>query len=179
MRAEALAGRRAELAAELERRRAALGALADERPPTGDAGDDPVAPGLERIGSALAGGAARPSSAPAAAESANERATEVARVREAAERAASAARRVEELLGRRRQDSLESRIVGASELLERLDALLEATAEARDAVGEHAAALERRMLDERDSRRRDGAAPRLLAGGGRAAGEAARHRATR
>ena len=64
VRGEALAGRRAELAAELERRRAALGALADERPPTGDAGDDPVA---LRAGADLLGARrrrARPSSAP-------------------------------------------------------------------------------------------------------------------
>jgi chromosome segregation protein len=75
----------------------------------------------------------------------------VARVREKAERAAGSARRVEELLGRRRQDSLESRISAATELLERLDAVLEVTAEARDAVGERAAALERRMLDAQDT----------------------------
>jgi chromosome segregation ATPase len=150
VRGEALAGRRAELAADLERRRAALGALADEPGPTGGAGDDPVASGLERISSALevAGNALERARA---MESANERATEVARVREASERAASAARRVEELLGRRRQDSLESRISAVAELLERLNVLLEATAEARDAVGEYAAALERRMLDERDT----------------------------
>jgi chromosome segregation ATPase len=150
VRGEALAGRRAELAADLERRRAALGALADEPRPTGGAGGDPVASGLERISSALevAGNALERARA---MESANERATEVARVREASERAASAARRVEELLGRRRQDSLESRISAVTELLERLNELLEATAEARDAVGEHATALERRMLDERDT----------------------------
>jgi chromosome segregation ATPase len=150
VRGEALAGRRAELAAERERRRAALGALADEPPPTGDAGRDPVASGLERISSALQA-ASEAMERARAVESANERATEVARVREASERAASAARRVEGLLGRRRQDSLESRISAVSELLGRLDELLEVTAEARDAVGEHATALERRMLDERDT----------------------------
>ena len=150
VRGEALAGRRAELAAELERRRAALGALADEFPPTGGAGGDPVASGLERISSALQA-ASEAIERARAVESANERATEVARVREASERAASAARRVEGLLGRRRQDSLESRISALSELLGRLDELLEVTAEARDAVGEHATALERRMLDERDT----------------------------
>ena len=64
VRGEALAGRRAELAAELERRRAALGALADECPPTGGAGDDPVASGLERISSALAGGERGPRARP-------------------------------------------------------------------------------------------------------------------
>ena len=39
----------------------------------------------------------------------------------------------------------------ATGLLERLDALLEATAEARAAVGERAAGLERRMLDQHDT----------------------------
>ncbi|OLE35184.1 MAG: hypothetical protein AUG48_11345 [Actinobacteria bacterium 13_1_20CM_3_68_9] len=151
VRGEALAGRRAELAAELERRRAALGALADD-PPTGrgEAGDDPVASGLERISSALEAAGEALERARAVA-SANARATEVARVREASERAASGARRVEELLGKRRQDSLESRISAVSALLQRLDVLMAGTAEARDAVGERAAALERRMLDERDT----------------------------
>jgi chromosome segregation ATPase len=150
VRGEALAGRRAELAAELERRRAAHGAQADESPPAGDAGRDPVASGLERISSALQA-ASEAMERARAVESANERATEVARVREASERAAGAARRVEGLLGRRRQDSLESRISAVSELLGRLDELLEVTAEARNAVGEHATALERRMLDERET----------------------------
>jgi chromosome segregation ATPase len=151
VRGEALSGRRAELAAELGRRRAALGALADEPPATGgDRDEDPVASGLERISSALEAAGEALERARAAA-SANERATEVARVREKAERAAGSARRVEELLGRRRQDSLESRISAATELLERLDAVLEVTAEARDAVGDRAAALERRMLDAQDT----------------------------
>ena len=79
------------------------------------------------------------------------RATEVAGIREASERAAQSARRVEELLGQSRQDSLESRVRAATGLLERLDELLEATAEARAAVGERAAELERRMLSQHDT----------------------------
>jgi chromosome segregation ATPase len=150
VRGEALSGRRAELAAELQRRRAALGALADELPPTGEADSDPVGSGLERISSALEGAGEALKRARAAA-STNERARQVARVREKSERAAGSARRVEELLGRRRQDSLETHISAATELLERLDAVLEVAAEARDAVGERAAALERRMLDEHDT----------------------------
>jgi len=151
VRSEALSLRRAELAGELERRRAALGALADEVPASGsEAGDDPVGSGLGRISSALetAGEALERARA---ADSGSVRATEVARVREASERAARGARRVEELLGRRRQDSLESHISAATRLLEQLDALLEATAEARAAVGERAAALETRMLDQHDA----------------------------
>ena len=86
-----------------------------------------------------------------AAASDADRATEVARVRDAAERAASGARRVEGLLGKRRQGSLEGRIVAATAVLGRIDVLLEAAAEARDAVGERAAALERRMLAQGDA----------------------------
>ena len=97
------------------------------------------------------GGGRRPWSGPGRRTAASVRATEVARVREASERAAHGARRVEELLGQRRQDSLESRVRAATGLLERLDALLEATAEARAAVGERAAGLERRMLDQHDT----------------------------
>jgi chromosome segregation ATPase len=151
VRAEALSLRRGELTEELERHRAALGALADEAPARGEgAGDDPVGAGLERISSALetAGHALERARA---ADSVSARAPEVARIREASERAAHGARRVEELLGQRRQDSLESRVQAATGLLERLDGLLEATAEARTAVGERAAGLERRMLDQHDA----------------------------
>ena len=73
----------------------------------------------------------------------------MARIREAAERAAGGARRVEALLGQRRQGSLEDRIGTATELLGRLDALLAAAIAARDAVGERSAELERRMLADR------------------------------
>ena len=59
-------------------------------------------------------------------------------------------RRVEELLGSRRQDSLEDRIGTATELLGRLERLLAAAIGARDAVGERSAELERRMLVEAD-----------------------------
>jgi chromosome segregation ATPase len=152
VRAEALSARRAELCEELERRRAALGALADDARTTGDdqAGDDPVGSGLERISSALEAAAEALERARAAA-STNDRASEVARVREASERAAGGARRIEELLGRRRQDSLESRVAAGTQLLARLDSVLEAVAEAREAVGERAATLERRMLDRQDA----------------------------
>ncbi|MEK6326074.1 MAG: AAA family ATPase [Actinomycetota bacterium] len=151
VRAEALSLRRGELVEELERHRAALGALADEAPAGGEGtDDDPVGSGLERISSALetAGQALERARA---ADSVSVRAPEVARVREASERAAHGARRVEELLGQRRQDSLESRVRAATGLLERLDGLLEATAEARAAVSERAAGLERRMLDQHDA----------------------------
>jgi chromosome segregation ATPase len=149
VRAEALAVRRGELAAELERERTALGALVEEAAQA-DEGGDPVGSGLQRIGAALDEAIEAHRSATAAASD-SDRANDVARVRDAAERAASGARRVEGLLGKRRQDSLEGRIVAATAVLERIDLLLEVAAAARDAVGERAAALERRMLAQGDA----------------------------
>jgi chromosome segregation ATPase len=149
VRAEALVVRRGELAAGLERERAALGALAEEAAQADD-GDDPVGAGLRRIGAALDEAIEAHRNADAAASDAD-RANEVARVRDAAERAASGARRVEGLLGKRRQGSLEGRIVAATAVLGRIDVLLEVAARARDAVGECAAAMERRMLAQGDA----------------------------
>jgi len=149
VRAEALVVRRGELAAELERERAALGALAEEAAQADD-GDDPVGAGLRRIGAALDEAIEAHRNADAAASDAD-RANEVARVRDAAERAASGARRVEGLLGKRRQGSLEGRIVAATAVLGRIDVLLDVAARARDAVGERAAAMERRMLAQGDA----------------------------
>src|SRR4051812_19730993 len=149
VRAEALAVRRAEIAAELDRERTALGALAEETGP-GDDADDPVGSGLRRIGAAL-DEATRAHRSATEAASESDRAGDVARVRDAAERAASTAGRVEGLLGKRRQGSLESRIVAAAAVLERIDELLEVAAAARDAVGERAASLEGRMLARGDA----------------------------
>ncbi len=149
VRVEALVVRRGELAAELERERAALGALAEEAAQADD-GDDPVGAGLRRIGAALDEAIEAHRNADAAASDAD-RANEVARVRDAAERAASGARRVEGLLGKRRQGSLEGRIVAATAVLGRIDVLLDVAARARDAVGERAAAMERRMLAQGDA----------------------------
>jgi chromosome segregation protein len=72
----------------------------------------------------------------------------VGRVREASERAAGTARRIEELLGSRLQDSIGGSLEAQAELLAAVDRLCEAAAAARDAVGERAAALERRMLGQ-------------------------------
>ena len=149
VRAEAISGRRAELAVELDRRRAGPGALSGSGAGEKEEGAGSVESGLDRVEGALeeAGGAlarARETS------SRRERAAEVARVRGASERAARAAQRVEGLLGPR-QDSLDPGIGAMAELVGRLDALLGATAEVRDAVGERAEALERRVLDERDA----------------------------
>jgi chromosome segregation protein len=150
VRAEALAVRRGEVAAELERRRAALGALAAEAAAQAQESGDPVAAGLDRIGAALTEATeAHRRAIDAGAD--GDRANEVARVRDAAERAAGGARRVEGLLGRRRQDSLEGSVEAAGAVLERLDTLLELAAAARDAVGERAQALEGRMLARGDA----------------------------
>ena len=128
VRAEALAGRRAELAAELERRRAALGALADELAADRRRGrrSGGRRARADRLGARRR--RARPSSAPAPRTSATERATEVARVREAVrargQRGAGASRTCS---AERRQDSLESRIAARdASCSARLDALLEA-----------------------------------------------------
>jgi chromosome segregation ATPase len=143
VRAEALAGRRGELARAVERRRAALGSLAGELT---ESVDDPVTTGIERIGEALAEAGKALDSARGADE--HERGAELARVREASDRAAQVARRLEDLLDSRRQGSLAGRLELQSALLAALEALCEAAADARDAAGERAAALERRTLGE-------------------------------
>jgi chromosome segregation ATPase len=151
VRAEALAARRRELADSLDRRRAALGSLAEELGAgSQSAGADPIESGLERIGEALGeAGLALGRARTASGESA--RAEEVAGIRGAADRAAQHARRVEGLLGQRRQDSLEQRIDADAALLAAVDQLCEAVAGARDAAGERAEALEGRMLGEGDA----------------------------
>src|SRR5206468_2163703 len=123
--------------ADVERERAALGALVDE---AAEPGDDPVASGLERIGSTLSDAAAALQRA-RDATGATERTTELARVRESAERAAAGARRVESLVGRGRQGSLEGRVTRATELLERL---------ARRLDREIAPAMEPLAVEERE-----------------------------
>ena len=149
VRGEALAARRGELLRAIERRRETLGTLAAEFAEATGArsGDDPVGVGLNRIGESL--DAAR-ESLEAAREAAGdgERAKEIGRVRAASEAATRMARRLEEMLGSRRQDSLAYRLEREGELLAALGALCEATADARDAAGERATLLERRMLGE-------------------------------
>ncbi len=147
VRAEALGSRRVELAGALERRRAALGALATELAETvgAGAGADPVAAGLERIATEL-GAAGEALEAARAGGSDADRGRALAGLRAAAERAGQVARRIEEMLGSRRQDSLADQLEGSAAILAALELLCEAAADARDAAGERAAALERRML---------------------------------
>jgi chromosome segregation ATPase len=147
VRAEALAARRTELAGALERRRAALGSLADELSQEAKRADDPIGAGLERIGEAL-GEAGLALGRARTASSVGARVGEVGRIREAADRAARGARRVEGLLGRSRQDSLERRIEDETAILRALEQLCEAVADVRDAAGERATASERAMLGE-------------------------------
>ncbi len=147
VRAEALAARRTELAAAVERRSATLGALAEELASATGAGDgdDPVAAGLERIGESLAkasealDGAREPGAA-------TKRAAALALVRESSEHAARMARRVEDMLGAGKQDSLATRIDREAAILAALAELCEAAADARDATGDRARELEGRMV---------------------------------
>src|SRR6266511_2271561 len=141
VRAESLGARQADLAAGLERRRAALGALAAEADDAGE--DDPIEVELGRIEQSL-GAATRALLRARAGE--GEIGEELGRVREGAERAARAASRAEGLLGRNRQDSLERRVAAEQEQLVPLRSIAEAVAQSRDAVGRRVAALEDRML---------------------------------
>ena len=150
-RADALAARREGMARELEHRQAALGQLAAELAAEAErAGGDPVDVGLDRAAEATATAADALGRARSSA-SESERATEVGRARDSLELATRTARRVEDLLGRRRQDSIERRIAVEGELLGQVAELCEAAASARDATGERAAALESRMLAESEA----------------------------
>ena len=145
-RAEALAARRGERhrpgpppgGARRARRGARNGRRRGRERRSVGVGLDRIAEALELAGAALA--EAR------GASSDGDRNAGVARVRAAAERAAQMARRVEDLLGSRRQDSLADRVERQATLLAALAGLCEAAAEARDAAGDRTAALERRML---------------------------------
>jgi chromosome segregation protein len=144
VRAEALARRRAELAADLEARRAALGALADQ---VGPQTREPVDAMLEAIGESL-GNATNALAGARAAGTDEEKAAEIASVRAASQRAATAADRAQELLAERRQGSLEAPVTAAKRTLAEVDALIAAVAAARDATGERAASLEARTVGE-------------------------------
>jgi chromosome segregation protein len=135
--------------AEIEGRRTALGALVSEVSDEGDA-DDPLGAGLEAIGSALGDATKALERARGAAEG-TDPGPDVARIRDAAERAAGHAGRIEELLGKNRQGTLEERIAVETQALAGLDGLIDAAGGARDAVGERTEALEREMLADGDS----------------------------
>jgi chromosome segregation protein len=140
-RSEALAARRAALGADLERRRSALGALAERAGEDGEA----ITAGLGALGESVAAAAAALAAANEAGDDAG-RAEAVAAIRAASERSARTARRLEELLASRLQGSLEGSLEAAEAALAELDSLIDATVFAREASGERAGAIERRML---------------------------------
>ncbi len=144
-RTEALAGREAELRGTVERRRAALGSLAAELRATERDAEAALARELESARSALAE-ASDGIAAALAAGDVEARLEALAGVRGGSERAARSARRAEDMLGHRRQDSLEQRVETEAELAETLTGLCAALATARDAVGSRAAAVEERVV---------------------------------
>jgi len=147
-RTESIASREAELRAAVERRRAALGALAAELRATErdaeaslarelEAARDALAEASEGIGEALDASDVEP------------RLAALARVRGGAERAARSARRAEDMLGHRRQDSLEQRVEAEAELATTLANLCASLGRARDAVGKRAATVEEQVVGAR------------------------------
>jgi chromosome segregation protein len=148
-RTEAIAGREAELRVTLDRRRAALGALAAELRATERDAEATLANELESAQAAL-GEASEAIAAAIAAGDSERRLEALARVRAGSERAARSARRAEDALGHRRQDSLERRIDAEAELAETLAGLCAALGAARDAVGVRAAAVEERVIGARE-----------------------------
>ena len=144
VRAEALVSRRAELAAALERRRVTLGALAEDL--SKGEGRAAVVSGLERIEAALAEAGEALGRARWGDDTGQ--AGEVGTIRAAAERTAIEARRVEGILDQGRQDTLRSSVEAQAGIVEAMGELCEAVADARDAAGERAAALEASMLGE-------------------------------
>ena len=144
-RTESIAGREAELRAAVERRRSALGALAAELRATEKDAETALAAELESARDGLAEASTGIESAFATAE-VEARLAALAKVRGGSERAARSARRAEDMLGHRRQDSLQQRIESEAELAEVLAGLCAALGRARDAVGARAASVEERVI---------------------------------
>jgi chromosome segregation ATPase len=144
-RTESIAGREAELRAAVERRRAALGTLAAELRATERDAEAALASELESARDALAEASTGIASALEAAD-VESRLNALARVRNGSERASRSARRAEDMLGHRRQDSLQQRVESEAELAETLAGLCTALAGARDAVGARASAVEERVV---------------------------------
>ncbi len=149
-RTESIAAREAELRAAVRRRREALGALAAELRATEKDAEAAVAGELEAADRALAEAVA----AVAAARTADDlepRLAALAQVRAASERAGRSARRAEDLLGHRRQDSLERRVEVESDLVCTLSDLCGSLGRTRDAVGARASALEEKVVGQSTS----------------------------
>ena len=147
-RGESLASREAELRSGIERRRAALGALAEELRASERDTEATVVREVESARAALGEAAAAIEQA-AAAGDLEARLTALARVRTGSERATRSVRRAEELLGHRRQDSFEVRLEAEAELAAALAEVLGSLAKARDAVGSRVANVEERVIGAR------------------------------
>jgi chromosome segregation ATPase len=147
-RTESIAAREAEIRAAVERRRAQLGALAAELRATERDAEKALAGELEGAREALGEASAAISQAIDAAEL-EPRLAALARVRNGADRAARSARRAEDMLGHRRQDSLEQRVEAEADLAGTLAVLCGALGRARDAVGRRASGVEEKVIGAR------------------------------
>jgi chromosome segregation ATPase len=147
-RTESIASREAELRAAVDRRRAALGTLAAELRATERDAEAALARELESARTALGEASEAIGEALGAAE-VEVRLGALARVRNGADRAARSARRAEDMLGHRRQDSLERRVEAEADLAGTLAGLCAALALARDAVGRRASGVEERVIGAR------------------------------
>jgi chromosome segregation protein len=147
-RTEAIAAREAELRAAIASRQKALGALATELRASHDDAEAALARELEAAAEGLDEASAGLGEA-RASEDLESRLAGLGRLRGGSERAARSARRAEDMLGHRRQDSLQGRIESEVELAEELASLCAALGRARDAVGGRAAALEEKVIGRR------------------------------
>ncbi len=143
-RTEAIVAREAELRAAVLRRREALGALAAELRATHEDAETALAKELDAASEAL--GEALSGIESARSGEVDGRLAALADVRAAAERGMRSTRRAEDILGHRRQDTLERRVEAEADLLGTLGSLCEALSGARDAVGARAAALEEKVV---------------------------------
>jgi chromosome segregation ATPase len=147
-RTESIIARETELRAAVIRRREALGALAEELRATHHDAEAALAEELESAAAALGEAGAGVETA-SSSRDVEERLTALAQVRSATERAGRSARRAEDLLGHRRQDSLERRVEVETDLVETIAALCGSLSAARDAVGARASSLEEKVIGER------------------------------
>jgi chromosome segregation ATPase len=143
-RTESIVAREAELRAAVVRRRETLGALAAELRATHADAESALAGELDAAAEAL-GDALKGIDTAREGDVAG-RLNALADVRAAAERGVRSARRAEDILGHRRQDSLERRVEAEADLLDILGGLCTALGNARDAVGRRAAALEEKVV---------------------------------
>ena len=144
-RSEALVARETELRADIQQRKEALGALADELRATERDAASALGRELEAAAAALAEAGEGLAAAQASADL-EPRLEALAKLRVGAERAARSARRAEDLLGHRRQDSLQGRVELESELAAVLATVCDAAVRAREAAGARAAALEEKVI---------------------------------